>query len=455
ALIVIERETGLQDLIDTAHQLGIGVMLDVVFNHFGPDGNFLRAFSDDYFTHAHVNPWGDANNFDGPHSNEMRQLIIDNAVMWVRDYHFDGLRLDATEQIVDGSARFVLAELGEVVRVATDRSVVLVAEEARNLVAVSHPEAAGGWGLDSAWADDFHHSLVVFLTGIQDAWYIDYAGTLSELAGAITSGFIYQGQHSVFQGGKRGTVVTTEPASAFTFCLQNHDQIGNRPFGERLHQHIDRDRYLVASTVLLFVPENLVLFMGQEFLASTPFLFFTDHDAEIGRVVTEGRRNEFERLREFRSEELQNDIPDPQAETTFRASCLDWEERVRHQDVVRLYTDLLHLRKEDAVLAVNDRQRTWADNSGARLLLVRRWTEAGERLLVANFGAATTLPLPLPSAASSEIACLFRTTDPIYGGSDEAIGIAESGAAIVVTMPARSAAIFSIPARITDSDQAM
>jgi maltooligosyltrehalose trehalohydrolase len=364
----------------------------------------------------------------------VRSFVIDNAVQWVRDYHFDGLRLDATEQIADTSERWLLGEVQAAVRAATERSVVLFAEEARNLVEVVHPVEHGGWGLDGSWADDFHHSVIVFLTAIRDHYYADYEGTLEEIGTAITEGFVYQGEHSAFGGRVRGTKVTDEPASAFVFCLQNHDQVGNQPFGERLHHEIDRDRYATASALLLTLPQTIVLFMGQEFMATTPFLYFTDHTEELGKLVTEGRRHEFAGLRAFANEALVASIPDPQAESTFRVSQLRDSDREMNAGMLALYRDLLRLRKEDPVLAVSYRSRTETEVIGAQVLTVRRWTDEGERLLIANFGPETLVPLP----GKAEV--LLSTADAAYDGT----GYMPELGADAITVSARSATLLAI-----------
>jgi maltooligosyltrehalose trehalohydrolase len=432
----------LRTLVDAAHGYGLGVILDVVYNHLGPDGNYLRVYSDEYFTHKHLTPWGDAINYDGPGSQQVRDFVIDNAVGWVRDFHVDGFRFDATEQIVDSSDRHILAEIGLAARAATDRPIVLVAEEARNLVRVVHDPAEGGWGLDASWADDFHHVLKVRLTGIRDHYYADYQGTLSELAATINEGFLYQGQISGFRSRPRGTRVTDEPASSFVFCIQNHDQVGNQPFGERLHHDIDRDRYATASALLLFLPQTVLLFMGQEFLASTPFLFFTDHHDELGQLVTKGRRQEFSGLRGFGRSDMTDSIPDPQAESTFTGSKLNWVERERNAGMVHLYAAMLRLRREDPVLRVSDRARTRAEGQGADILTVRRWTNDQERVLVANFGRATEVEVAALAGDDAAI-CLLCTAEQRFGGTGAEAVVERRDDRVIVQVPARSAVLLA------------
>lgn len=387
------RPEDLQRLVDTAHRVGLGVLLDVVYNHLGPDGNYLSYYSPDYFTDRHHTPWGEAVNYDGDNARLVRDFVIENAVHWVRDYHFDGLRLDAVDTIKDDSDLHILGELQSRVRASVDRKIVLIAEDARNDVRTVTPSAGGGHGFDAVWADDFHHEMRVLLSNAWENYYADYSGSVEDLAKTINEGFKFQGQESGFWGRARGTTVTDEPATAFVFELQNHDQIGNRPFGERLHHEIDRDRFLVASTVLLLAPETPLIFMGQEFAASTPFLFFTDHHEELGRLVTEGRRKEFAGFRAFSDERGQRHIPDPQAESTFQASKLCLSERDGHTSVYRLYQQLLDLRHNDPVFQVQDRALSHAQPLGGKALLLHRWRDASHRVLIANFGAELILSL--------------------------------------------------------------
>jgi maltooligosyltrehalose trehalohydrolase len=377
---------GLRRLVDAAHGLGLGVLLDVVYNHFGPDGNYLRVYADDYFTDRHHTPWGDAVNYDGPNSGNVRHFVLQNVRYWLHEYHLDGFRLDATHAIVDTSARHLLAEIAQVVHSLPDRRAVVFAEDHRNLVEQIRPPKQGGLGLDGVWADDFHHALRTYLVDQREGYFANYAGSLEDVATAIEQGFLFQGQRRPASGEIRGTKVTDEPARAFLFCSENHDQVGNRALGERLAHLVDRERYLVASAVLLLVPETVLLFQGQEFAASAPFLYFTDHNPELGRLVTEGRRKEFAGFSAFADPARREQIPDPQAESTFRRSVLDWAERERHTDVLNLYQTLLALRRDDSALRHQDRQRTRAYALTPDALAIRRWHGDSERLLLANFG---------------------------------------------------------------------
>ncbi|HEV7666120.1 MAG TPA: malto-oligosyltrehalose trehalohydrolase [Chloroflexota bacterium] len=398
----------LKRFIDAAHQHGLGVILDVVFNHFGPDGNYLRTFSADYFTDRYQTPWGEAINYDGPHSAHARQLVLDNVRYWLTAYHADGLRLDATHAIYDSSDRHLLAELTDAARAAVrpERQIVLIAETHENDVRYLLPVNEGGYGFDAVWADDFHHSLRRYLAGDHEGYYRDYVGTLEEVARCIEQGWLYEGQPTPSSSleERRGTPARDRPAWQFVYVLQNHDQIGNRPFGDRLNQQIDAARFRAASALLLFLPYTPMLFMGQEFGASTPFQYFTDHNPELGKLVTEGRRKEFTAFSAFADAARREQIPDPQAESTFRASKLDLAEADRSpgDELAALYARLIALRRSDAVLLPQDRRAMEAKALSADVLAVLRWRERGstiggprdadsvsarsERLLLVNFG---------------------------------------------------------------------
>jgi len=343
----------LRHLVDSAHALGLAVFLDVVYNHLGPDGAYLSAFSPYYFTEHHHTPWGAALNFDGDHSGMVREFFIENARHWVHEYHIDGLRLDATFAIADDGPRHFLAELTERVRESRPgRRVLVVAEDHRNLNWMLKPEDDGGWGLDAVWADAFHHQCRRLLAGDSEGYYRDYSGRTDDVATTIRQGWFYTGQFSAHLSERRGTDPTGIPANRFVICLQNHDQIGNRALGERLNHQIDVAAYRAASVLLLLVPETPLLFMGQEWAAGTPFLYFTDHHDELGRLVTEGRREEFRHFAAFSDPMARARIPDPQARSTFLASRLSWEERLAepHASTLKLYQALLTLRRREPTL---------------------------------------------------------------------------------------------------------
>jgi maltooligosyltrehalose trehalohydrolase len=372
----------LKRFVDAAHQHGLGVILDVVYNHLGPDGNFLRQYSPDYFTDRYKTPWGEAINYDGRDSQWVRKFVTDNARYWLTEFHADGLRLDATHAIHDSSDQHILAEITQATRasVPADRQIVLIAETHENDVRYLKPVDEGGFGFDAVWADDFHHTLRRFLAGDHEGYYARYAGTLEEVANCIEAGWLY------------GTPARDRPAWQFVYVIQNHDQVGNRAFGERLHHQIDMQRYRAASTLLLFLPYTPMLFMGQEFGASSPFQYFTDHNPELGRLVTEGRRREFKAFSAFADPATREKIPDPQAEGTFTASKLPLREAETPpgSDLNRLYQDLLHIRRTDPVLIDQNREHMEAQALSPNVLAVRRWRDGQERLLVVNFGDSAT-----------------------------------------------------------------
>ncbi len=319
-------------LVNEAHALKLAVIQDVVYNHFGPDGNYLSQYSPFYFTDRHPSPWGAGVNLDGDQARHAREFFIENALHWIQDYHLDGLRFDATHTMVDKSPRHFLAELTQRLRAAVpERQVLLFAEDMRAQPYMVKNVDADGWGMDGVWSDDFHHELRRYLAGDQDGYFKDYAGTVPAIATTMQ---------------KRTADV---PLSHFVFCIQNHDQIGNRAFGERLHHQIDLAVYRAASALLISAPETPLLFMGQEWAASTPFQFFTDHVPELGGKVTAGRREEFKAFSAFADPAVRASIPDPQATTTWENSRLKWEERAQdpHHGMLQLYTRLLNLRRRE------------------------------------------------------------------------------------------------------------
>jgi len=374
----------LRRLVDAAHGLGLAVLLDVVYNHFGPDGAYFGVFSPFYLSTRHDSPWGPAVNLDGDHSDQVRAFFIENALHWLHEYRMDGLSFDATHAMRDDGPSHLAAQIAMRVRASvTDRTVLLIAEDDRNLATIIKPPADGGWGLDAVWADDFHHQVRRLSAGDSDGYYQDYSGSIADLATTLRQGWFYCGQRSQYWGGPRGTDPAGAPLERMVVCLQNHDQIGNRPFGERLNSQIDPALFRALTALLLFAPETPLLFMGQEWAASTPFLYFTHHHADLGRLVTEGRRAEFSRFAGFADESSRARIPDPQAASTFEASRLKWEERARppHAGVLELYRALLGLRRSEPALRRGDRlQVVELDDFG--LALERGVNGAGALLLI-------------------------------------------------------------------------
>lgn len=413
---------GLKRLVDAAHARGLAVLLDVVYNHFGPDGNYLRQFSGAYFTGRHTTPWGEALNFDGPGSGPVRAFFVANACYWMHEYHIDGLRLDATHAMIDDNQPHILAEIQSGVRATLrgDRHFVLIAEDERNLPRLVRPVSEEGYGLDGVWADDFHHQLRVALAGDRDGYYADYSGAAAEIAETLQRGWFYVGQQSVALGHPRGAPPDDLPYSAFVHCIQNHDQVGNRAFGDRLHQTAGLAAYRAASALLLLDPATPLLFMGQECAASTPFQYFTDHHPELGRLVTQGRRAEFAAFAAFAGAA----IPDPQDEATFLGSKLRWEERdlPRHAGVLRLYGDLLALRRSHPALQERSRASVAVTAPAPQTVLLHRQSGEPERalLVVVQLGgvAQLTVGADLPAPPDGFVwSVLLDTEADVYGGA--------------------------------------
>jgi maltooligosyltrehalose trehalohydrolase len=365
--------------VDAAHALGLSVLLDVVYNHFGPSGNYLAAYSPSYFCEDVHNAWGNQPNFEDP---ALRELVLENARYWLVEFGFDGLRLDATHAIVDPSPRHILRELAELAHGLEPQRLV-IAEDERNL-----SELVTEIGLDAVWADDFHHQGRVTLTREQHGYYGAFEPGAAGIARAIARGWIYEGQHHPAKGEPRGTKADALCAEQLVYCIQNHDQIGNRAFGDRLSASVGIDAYRALSLLLLFLPMTPLLFMGQEWAATTPFLYFTDHDPELGRLVSEGRRREFAASPELQDPEKREQIPDPQAEETFLRSRLNWLERDvgEHRGVLELYREALLLRRTDPVLRDSGRESLSAEAVGD-VLVVQRALGNECRVLLVNFGA--------------------------------------------------------------------
>jgi maltooligosyltrehalose trehalohydrolase len=419
------RPDHLRALVDRAHALGLGVILDVVYNHLGPDGNYLHAFSKHYFTDRYENEWGDPLNFDGPQSGPVREFFLANARCWIEEFHFDGLRLDATQSIFDGSPRHILDELIEAVRSAEPgRGTYIVAENEPQHARLARPRERGGYGLDSLWNDDFHHSAIVALTGRSEAYYTDYRGHPQEFVSMARHGFLYQGQRYRWQKKRRGMPSLDLDPCAFVAYLQNHDQVANSARGARLHELTSAGRLRAATALLLLGPATPMLFQGQEFGASAPFLYFADHKSELARAVTAGRQEFLSQFPSIATAEMQARLPDPSDPQTFVLCKLDWSERERHGTLHRLHRDLIRLRREDPVLS---RCGVGRSVEGAVLgpeafLLRYLDKERGrDRLLLVNFGADLHLdPAPEPLLAPPEDcdwSTLWSSENPNYGGS--------------------------------------
>ncbi|MBK9020135.1 MAG: malto-oligosyltrehalose trehalohydrolase [Sulfuritalea sp.] len=347
------RPADLKRLVAAAHQRGLMVLLDVVYNHFGPEGNYLHAYAPDFFNPRHATPWGAAINFDGEGSRTVRDFFIHNALYWLEEYQFDGLRLDAIHAICDEGTPDIVEELGAAVRdgPGSNRHIHLVLENDRNQAHYLARDESRRWRYGTAqWNDDIHHVLHVLASGEDDGYYADYADAPTRLLGrCLAEGFAYQGDPSPFRDGElRGEPSGHLPPAAFVDFLQTHDQIGNRAFGERLCHLASPAAMEAVTALLLLAPQPPMLFMGEEFAAAQPFLFFCDFGPELANAVTEGRRREFARFARFADPATRALIPDPNAEATFAACVLDWSAVAcaPHNEVLELHRRLLLLRRQ-------------------------------------------------------------------------------------------------------------
>lgn len=431
--------------VNAAHRLGMGVILDVVYNHFGPDGNYLSAFSDEYVTDRYPNEWGQAINFDGPGSSEVRKYFIDNACYWIREFHLDGLRFDATQAIYDSSTTHILGEISQRVRqVAQPRTVVLIAESESQEIRAIYPVEQGGWGLDGVWSDDFHHACRVAATGRREAYYTDYHGNPQELISLLKRSFLYQGQRYEWQRKPRGTEVKDEAASRFVFYLQNHDQVGNSVHGERLDRQTSSGRYRALLALLLLAPQTPMLFMGQESGATSPFLFFVDYgENEIASQVFQGRKAFLSQFPSYATAEAQQAISDPNDATTFQRSKLHFSESYTQSPLYRLHCDLLRLRREDTVIFSQARDRIDGAVLGPHALALRYFEAGGfDRLLLLNLGPDLHyVPAPEPllvPRSNGHWELMWSSNDSRYGGPGASNPLTDQGWHI----PAESAWVF-------------
>jgi maltooligosyltrehalose trehalohydrolase len=414
----------LRRLVDTAHRLGLGVILDVVYNHFGPDGAYAGVFSPFYFSTRHRSPWGAAVNLDGEGSSQVREFFIENALHWLHEYHFDGLRLDATHGLIDDSPRHFAAELTSRARASLPaRRLLLIAEDERNLAAIVRAPEDGGWGVDAVWADDFHHQVRRMTAGDRDGYFEDYRGTTDDLAATIRQGWFYTGQFSAHHARPRGTDPSGVSPDRMVFCIQNHDQIGNRPFGRRLNHQIEPALFRALSALLLFVPETPLLFMGQEWAASTRFLYFTDHHAELGELVTKGRREEFSRFDAFADPEMRARIPDPQAPSTFADSRLRWDEIADdpHAGILELYRTMLRLRRTEPALQDCGDLAVTAFDSASLGVLRRRGNEALLLVLCTKAPGQIDVHSWSPARTHEKWAIVLSTEDGRFAESREGV----------------------------------
>jgi maltooligosyltrehalose trehalohydrolase len=409
------RPEDLKGLILSAHDRGIMVFLDVVYNHFGPEGNYLSSYAPQFFTERHHTPWGNGINFDGAESRVVRDFFINNALYWLNEYHFDGLRLDAVHAIADDSHPDILTELAETVRNAmpTGRHIHLILENDRNQARYLQRSACRPRAYTAQWNDDIHHALHTLITDERDGYYSDYSERpVDRLGRCLIAGFAFQGEQSPYRSGeRRGEPTAGLPPGAFVSFLQNHDQIGNRAFGERIVTLANRRAVRAAMAILLLAPSPPLLFMGEEFGSESPFLFFCDFGKELAAAVTKGRRSEFERFGKFTDPVERERIPDPNADATFAASHLNWaaQEQPAHQAWLDFYRNLLKLRRrhvQSRITQCNIRGEYEAHEK----CLTARWQFAdnSKLTLLANLG---TSDLSQPQPPTAEVIYMSEGLD--------------------------------------------
>jgi len=413
----------LRSFVNHAHSLGIGVILDVVYNHFGPDGNYVRAFSDHYFTAQYENDWGESINFDGLNSEPVREFFITNGRYWIEEFHFDGFRFDATQEVNDKSEEYIIGAVGRAARAAAGkRKLILIAENEPQEAKLVRPRSEGGDDLDGLLNDDFHHSAFVALTGRNEAYCTDYLGLPQEFVSAAKYGYLYQGQPYSWQESQRGTPTFGIPPETFVAFIENHDQISNNPRGERLRFQTSPGRYRAMTALLLLGPWTPMLFQGQEFGASSPFVFFTDvGDSDMREAIRKGRFQFLAQFPSMASEEMQRNLPSPSDPRVFTSCKLNFSERTTNCELYDLYIDLIKLRREDSRF----REQVPGQVDGAVLgpasFVLRFFAgENDERLLIVNFGKRQVLaPAPEPLLAPPldfEWETMWTSESPRYGG---------------------------------------
>jgi maltooligosyltrehalose trehalohydrolase len=430
----------LRRLVDRAHSLGLGVILDVVYNHFGPDGNYLTQYSDSYFARDVVNDWGDCIDFDGPTSRPVREMFVANAAYWIDEFHFDGLRLDATQSIHDSSRPHIVTELTLAARGAAPyRQIYVIAENEEQDIALVRER-----GVDALWNDDFHHSALVAMTGKREAYYSDYLGTAQELISALKWGYLFQGQRYEWQDKPRGTPSPFEPAERYVLYLENHDQVANRAFGARTCTTTTPGRFRAMSAVLLLAPSTPLLFQGQELGSTRPWVYFADHPGELGESVKKGRAQFLAQFPSMNSEHLLARVSDPRERATFESCVLDASLHDENPPTLRLYRALLRLRRRDPVFASQDKDRMFGATLGAERFALRYFGDDGDdRLVLVNLSTDRTLrPAPEPLLApprDRHWEILLSTDDPSFGGE----GIAPLHAGGALHLPSHAALVLA------------
>ena len=409
----------LRALVDAAHARGLGVILDVVYNHLGPDGNYLGQFSDKYFS-GKATEWGDAHNFDGHSSGPVREFFIENAGYWISEFRLDGLRLDATQSIFDESDSHLIADVVARARAAAgDRGIIVIAENERQ-----DRRLLDGFGVDALWNDDFHHASFVALTGTTEAYNSGYRGTPQEFVSVAKYGFLYQGQYYAWQKDRRGTPALRFGPSRYVNYIESHDQVANSPHSQRLHKLTSPGRFRAMTALLLLGPQTPMLFQGEEFGATSPFFYFADHGGELGRMVHLGRAEFLSQFPSFLAGGGIKQLPDPANDATFTDCKLDWTERETHPEALALHRDLIALRTSDPVISRQPGAiELGIDGSviGERAFVLRFFgANNDDRLLIVNFDARfhcdpIAEPLLAPPAGGLW-RNIWSSEDPRYGG---------------------------------------
>jgi len=411
----------MRSFVDRAHALGLGVLLDVVYNHFGPEGNYLARFSRDYYG-AHESDWGKVMNFDGKNSGPIREFFMANGAYWIEEFHLDGLRFDATHAIIDTSEVHILGDITETARKAAgNRNVLMMAENESQDFRCLRPREEGGFGMDAAWNDDFHHSVHVALTGYHDAYYSEYFGSPQEMVSSAKWGYLYQGQYYFWQDKRRGSPTIGISPSCFVNYIQNHDQVGNSAWGIRLHKLTNPAALRAMTAFLMLSPQTPMIFQGQEFSATSPFLYFADLSPETSQQVHAGRIEFLKQFTNIDSPEIIDSLDKPYELETFEQCRLDLNERERHAKVYALYRDLIRLRREDPVFSVGYSCHIEGAVLGPSGFLLRYFLGAQQRLLLINLGREMHLiPVPEPMLAPP-LGCAWEilwTSEKLeFGGS--------------------------------------
>ncbi len=431
---------GLKQLVDACHHQGIAVILDVVYNHLGPEGNYLADFGP-YFTGRYRTPWGRALNFDGPDSDEVRRFFIENALYWILEFHIDALRLDALHAILDMSPFTFIEEMAHSVHAEAKklkRNIYLIGESAANDVRLIRDVSAGGYGLDAQWNDDFHHAVHALLAGEKAGYYQDY-GKFRQLVKAFAEGFVYSGEYSAYRRRRHGTSSKEIPARRFVIFIQNHDQVGNRAQGERLSALVSFEKLKLAAALYLLSPFVPLVFMGEEYGETAPFPYFINHsEPALIEAVRQGRRDEFAAFR------WQGEIPDPQDEATFESARLNHRLRheSEHQRLFAYYQELIRLRREMPALRNLDKETMQVTgDEKAKILFLHRWQDESEAVIIYNCGEnESTVSFPVPEGRWRK---LLDSAEVVWGGGGSSIPetLQSHGGLIIQVMPA-SAVLF-------------